>query len=135
MTLDKESLLKLEGVKKPLVDVVNLASTLTTVPFEVTEGLRTKERQQYLLTKGATQTLNSKHLTGDAVDVAALVDGKVSWDWPLYEEIAKAFYSSAKQLGTEILWGGEWKFRDGCHFQLVDKHPFEDENKANERIS
>lgn len=68
---------------------------------------------------GASKTMNSRHLTGHAVDVVALIDGAVRWDWPLYDLIAKAFKAAAKAEGVPLEWGGDWpRFRDGPHFQL-----------------
>ena len=113
------SRMNLRGVHPNLVKVVERAIELTEVDFTVTEGLRTKERQKQLFAAGASMTLNSRHLTGHAVDVAALVGGKVRWDWPLYGRIASAFKQAAKELDIPIVWGGDWtKLRDGPHFEL-----------------
>ncbi len=115
---------RLQGVHQDLVRVVELAITLTPVDFRVTEGLRDKARQKILVAAGASQTLKSRHLTGHAIDVAAMVDGEVRWDWPLYDRIAVAMKAAAKQIGTPIEWGGDWKMRDGPHFQLpVKRYP------------
>ncbi len=120
--LSKASLKKLEGVKKPLVDVVKRAIELSSVDFGVSEGLRTLERQKQLYEAKKSLTMNSRHLTGDAVDVYAWVDGYVNWNFHYYEEIAKAFFQAAKELNVEIEWGGSWeKFKDGVHFQLKRK--------------
>jgi peptidoglycan L-alanyl-D-glutamate endopeptidase CwlK len=120
--LNEKSLNKLAGVNKKLVDVVKKANEITTVDFIVTEGLRTLERQKELVAKGASQTLNSKHLSGRAVDLAALVGTEVRWDWPLYTKLADAMKQAAKELNIVIEWGGDWKtFKDGPHFQLGDK--------------
>ncbi|MBZ8513170.1 M15 family metallopeptidase [Escherichia coli] len=109
----------LDGVKRELVAVVRRALELTEVDFGITEGLRTKERQKQLVAEGKSQTMNSRHLTGDAVDVVAWVGSQVSWDWPLYEKIAQAFKQAAKELNTPIEWGGDWRtLKDGPHFQL-----------------
>lgn len=117
--LSARSRSRMKGVHPDLVRVVERAIELTTVDFMVTEGLRTRERQAQLVKAGASRTLNSRHLTGHAVDVAAIVDGKVRWDWPLYPEIAKAFRQAAKERGVKIVWGGDWpRLRDGPHFEL-----------------
>lgn len=117
--LSSRSRSRLAGVHPDMVRVVERAITLTPVDFMVTEGLRTKERQRKLVAAGASRTMNSRHLTGHAVDVAALVDGKVRWDWPLYPRIAKAFRDAARQEGVKIVWGGDWpRLRDGPHFEL-----------------
>ncbi len=109
----------LKGVHPDLVKVVERAISLTTVDFRVIEGLRSKQRQVELVNKGASKTLNSRHITGHAVDVAALVGGTIRWDWPLYDKIAKAFKQAAKELNIPIVWGGDWKtFKDGPHFEL-----------------
>lgn len=117
--LSQKSLDHLEGVHPDLVKVVKRAIELTPIDFRVTEGLRTLERQKYLMKKGATRTLRSRHITGKAVDFVALPDGQVSWDWQHYPKIAAAFKQAASELGVKIEWGGDWKsFRDGPHIQL-----------------
>lgn len=117
--MDKKSQEKLKGVDARLVSVVERAATYSTVKFIVTEGLRTQERQAMLVKQGASKTMNSKHLTGRAVDIAPIVDGKVRWDWPLFYPVADAFKKAAAELNVEIVWGGDWKtFKDGPHFEL-----------------
>lgn len=120
--LSKASLNKLQGVKEPLVAVVKRAIELSEVDFGVSEGVRTLERQKMLYEAGKSRTMNSRHLTGDAVDVYAWVNEYVDWNFSNYEKIAKAMFKAAEELGTEIEWGGMWtSFRDGPHFQLKRK--------------
>lgn len=120
--LSKRSLARLEGVHPRLVALVREAIALSPVDFMVTEGLRTPERQAALVRAGASRTKHSRHLTGHAVDVAAMVDGQVRWDWPLYPRIAAAFKAAAVRQGTSIVWGGDWPtLRDGPHFELDRK--------------
>ena len=120
--LSKRSLSRLEGVHKDLVQVVKLAIELTEVDFGVTEGVRTIERQRELFAKGASKTMNSRHLTGHAVDLVAYVGSEARWDWPLYHKIADAMKRAANSLGVPIVWGGDWKsFKDGPHFELDRK--------------
>jgi len=91
----------------------------TTVDFVIIEGLRTVERQRKLVTEGASTTMNSRHLTGHAVDIVPLIGGKVRWDWPLYEVLAVAVKKAASELEVMIKWGGDWTtFKDGPHFEL-----------------
>ncbi len=117
--LSQRSRAALQGVHPDLVAVVEAALELTPVDFMVTEGLRTAARQAELVRAGASRTLNSRHLTGHAVDVAAWVDGQVRWDWPLYPRIAEAFKAAAKGRGVRLIWGGDWpRLRDGPHFEL-----------------
>jgi len=118
--LSARSLGRLEGVHPDLVRVVKRAIQLTPVDFMITEGLRTRERQAQLLKAGASRTMNSRHLTGHAVDVAAMIGPEVRWDWPLYPKIAAAFKQAAAEEAVRIVWGGDWKsLRDGPHFELA----------------
>jgi len=117
--LGKRSIERLQGVHPDLVRVVERAIDLTPVDFTVLEGLRSPERQQTLVASGASQTLNSRHITGHAVDLGAWVDNQVDWSWPLYHQIANAMKAAATELGIPIVWGGDWKtFKDGPHFEL-----------------
>lgn len=117
--LGKRSRQRLLGVHPDLVKVVERAIQITQVDFAVLEGTRTKARQRELYLAGASTTMNSRHLTGHAVDLGAYINGKVRWDWPLYTKIANAMKSAARELSIPVQWGGDWKsFKDGPHFQL-----------------
>ena len=118
--LSEKSLKRLTGVHPQLQAVVKRAIEITPVDFLVVEGLRTKERQAYLLDAGKSKTMNSYHLTGHAVVIAPIIDGKVSWQWKHYYPLADAMFSAAKELDVKIEWGGRWKtFPDGPHFQIA----------------
>lgn len=110
---------RLNGVHPDMVKVMEEAIKESPLDFSITEGLRTKERQQELFSAGKSQTMNSRHLTGKAVDIAVLVDGKVTWDFPKYQIVADHIKKVAKELEIDIVWGGDWvSFRDGPHFEL-----------------
>ena len=120
--LSARSRTRMKGVHPALVAVMEAAIRRSSVDFMITEGLRTPARQAALVRAGASRTLKSRHLTGHAVDVAALVEGKVRWDWPLYPRIAQAVKAAAAAQGTAIAWGGDWPtLRDGPHFELDRK--------------
>lgn len=117
--LGTRSVSRLRGVHPDLRKVVRRAIELTDVDFTVLEGKRSLARQQELYRKGASKTMNSRHLTGHAVDLGAWVGGEVRWDWPLYYRIADAMLQAADELAVDVEWGGHWKrFKDGPHFQL-----------------
>lgn len=111
---------RLVGVDPRLIKVVERAIELTEVDFTVLEGLRTPERQKQLVNEGFSQTLKSKHLTGHAVDLGALVNGTVSWDKEPYYKIEKAMKQAAQELNIKVRWGGDFKsFFDAPHWELV----------------
>ena len=117
--LGPRSVQRLKGVHEDLVKVVERAIEITTIDFTVLEGLRTPERQKKLKDAGASQTLNSRHITGHAVDLGAWVDNQVDWSWPMYHKIAAAMKEAAAELGVAIVWGGDWsRFKDGPHYEL-----------------
>lgn len=115
------SRMNLRGVHRALVAVATRALEISEVDFIVTSGPRSHAEQRKLFAAGKTRTMRSKHIGGRAIDVAALVNGKVSWAHAPYRKIAKAFKQAAEELGTPITWGGDWKsFVDAVHFELKD---------------
>ena len=117
--LSQRSLARLEGVHPDLVRVVKKAAAMSDLDFMVLEGLRTTARQKQLYDQGATKTMNSRHLTGHAVDLAPVIDGKVSWEWPLDHRLAKTVKAAAAAEKVHIQWGGDWRtFKDGPHWEL-----------------
>ena len=119
--LNPRSEKNLMGVHADLVRVVRRAAELCPddISFIVTEGLRTVEKQKTLMASGASRTMRSRHLTGHAVDIAAVVAGEVRWDFPLYTRLAAVMKQAAADVKIPIEWGGDWRtFRDGPHYQL-----------------
>ena len=93
--------------------------------FFITCSVRTVEQQKELVAAGASKTMRSRHLPGKrnnlshALDFAIKLNGKVRWDGPLFEDLAKKIKAAAKLEGVPVEWGGDWtSFRDGPHFQL-----------------
>lgn len=144
--LSQTSLKRLATVKEPLQRVVKRAIEISEVDFGVGQALRTRDEQAQLYGQGRTRaqmksmglnpdyakpsmqkvtwTMNSNHLSGEAVDLVPYVDGKVEWDnsgklgiWP---KIAKAMKTAADEVGVKISWGGDWtKTVDRPHFELA----------------
>jgi peptidoglycan L-alanyl-D-glutamate endopeptidase CwlK len=102
-----------------LVRVVKKAAALSDLDFTVLEGLRTVERQKQLVSQGASKTMNSRHITGHAVDLAPMIGGKIRWDWPLCHKLAKIVKAAAADEKVPLVWGGDWRaFKDGPHWEL-----------------
>ena len=110
--LSKQSLGRLVGVHMLLASVMKTAIKSTKVDFGITEGVRTEERQKLLVYTGKSKTLASKHLTGDAVDVSAYVNGNITWDIEPFYEIADAVRYSARLHNAPVRWGGAWTVPD-----------------------
>ncbi len=106
--LSEKSRKRLDGVHADLVRVVHAAIRITTVDFVVLEGVRSMMRQAELVEAGASQTMNSRHITGHAVDLGALLNGTIRWDWTLYYPIARAMQRAAEEESVRVTWGGVW---------------------------
>ena len=84
------------------------------LPFRIFETLRSPERQQKMVNQGVSQTLNSKHLTGDAWDVAEW-NGDWTWKDVFWFQVLGIITSN---LVDGLTWGGSWKnFHDWGHYE------------------
>lgn len=125
----KKSKEKMKGIHPDLIKVLEAA--IKRYDFTVLEGLRTKERQKELFDSGKSQTMNSKHITGHAVDIAP---------WPIdwnnvdrFKDMLLIVLEEASQLGIGLRIGGNWKsFKDYPHIEL--KPIPEDNNKKENGI-
>ena len=124
----KRSLKNLKGIHPDLRRVIDRALQESPLDFIVIEGLRTMQRQRELYASGASKTMNSRHLTGHAVDLLPIGKDGAAFAWPLYDKLGPAVKAAADAEGVKITWGGDWaKFRDGPHFQLDwDAYPTEE---------
>jgi len=117
--LSTASIGRLIGVHEDLQRVLYEAIGNSPHDFTITEGLRNQERQVQLFKEGKSRTLQSRHMTGHAVDIAIIKDGKASWDFQLYKEVAEHIKAVAILNNVPIIWGGDWRtLRDGPHFEL-----------------
>ncbi|TCR92586.1 M15 family metallopeptidase [Rhizobium sp. BK376] len=127
ITLGAKSLSELTHVHPDLVRVVHRLAAISTMDFTVLEGSRTVAQERLNVAKGVSTTMNSKHIPGKdgyahAVDIAPLVNGKVTWDWSVYNKFSPIVKEAARLEKVPIEWGGDWKtFKDGPHYQLPTK--------------
>lgn len=114
--LSKRSTRNLEGLDHRLIELVHYAINVTSTDFGVIQGIRTLEEQKVLFARGASQTMNSKHLSGEAVDVMAYIGSRGSWELPMYFDIAEAFKEASIQWDVPLRWGGAWTVKDISQF-------------------
>lgn len=115
----QRSLNNLRGIHPDLRRVIDRALQDSPLDFVVIEGLRSVDRQKQLVASGASRTMNSRHITGHAVDLMPIGPNGPAFDWPLYDELGLAVKQAAEKEGVALDWGGDWKsFRDGPHFEL-----------------
>jgi peptidoglycan L-alanyl-D-glutamate endopeptidase CwlK len=98
----------LVGVHPGIVATVRKAILISEIDFTVHDGLRTLAEQKKLVASGASRTLDSYHLTGDAVDLVPFVNGKLRWEMPLCNEVARAMLEASGKLGVRLVWGRVW---------------------------
>ena len=121
----KRSLRNMIGIDKSLRRVLFTALKFGVIDFTVICGLRSQAEQDRLYAQGRTEpgpivtwTRNSKHITGDAVDI---VPHPLDWeDHNAFYKLAGVIKSAAVLEGVELKWGGDWKSKDLPHFELDD---------------
>lgn len=119
-----------------LVKVMNEAIKNSPIDFIITDGIRSTEEQRKLYNKGRTTPgkivtnadgVNNKsnHQVksdgyGYAVDLYPFYNGSAQLnDAKSLKIISDHIKSIAKELGVNVQWGGDWKFKDYPHFELV----------------
>lgn len=123
-TLNKRSIINLQNVHPDLVKIVKQAAELNPQAGAVViQGGRTLAQQKRNIAKGVSWTLNSKHLkqkTGyyHAVDIAIIRNGRLINDLRYYDDFAATMKTVAKGNNVCIIYGGDWRFRDGYHYEI-----------------
>ena len=122
--LGKSSLNHLSQGKPDLQAVINLAITYTRVDFSVVDVRRTLQEQRDNIANGVSWTMDTRHFPDPSDNLAFAADiypwhkGKTDHSEHLYNEIAKAMFRAAIELGVDLQWGGFWKTPDKPHWQL-----------------
>jgi peptidoglycan L-alanyl-D-glutamate endopeptidase CwlK len=125
ITLSQRSNTRLDGAHPDIRRIIERAAAISPIDFTVLEVLRTVEQQRKNVANGVSRTMRSRHLAhpsdglSRAVDIAPMIDGEITWAWPIYPKLAAVIKQAAKDVGVPIEWGGDWKkLRDGPHWQL-----------------
>lgn len=121
------SLKKLEKVDPRLRDLMEEVLKISQIDITITEGLRSMERQELLAKEGKSKTINSKHLTGKAIDFAPCIRGRVSFNDKDAIFLAGFILAVARMKGINVRVGAIWdkesitdnSFVDAFHVELV----------------
>ena len=146
--LSEASIEKMKGVHPKLIELMKKAISDSPYDFKIIQGLRTAAYQNELYQQGRTKpgkivtkldgyNKKSNHQAktdgyGHAVDIAVCgyYDGngnyvKCTTDAEMFNnkklvEISRHVKAVAKEMGMEIVWGGDWKtLYDTPHYELV----------------
>lgn len=131
MSVDPHGMLA--HVEPDLAKVINAAAQ-TPQPFVVVYGIRTQAAEAQAVRTGHSTTMHSRHLPdrnglAAAVDVAAMLDGKLSFapghEAEVFGKIVAQIKEAAAALRIPIECGADWhSFRDWGHVQLPwSTHP------------
>jgi len=148
----KSSLSRLESVDPRISEIMKESIKTSPYDFGIVQGKRSYEDQFSLWKKGrkwneslglesdpeswqpdksagniVTKTMQSKHMTGRAVDIAWFNTEKFGFDWSdesKYKELGQHIKATSLKLGygEDVTWGGDWEsFKDYPHFEIVPK--------------
>ena len=108
--LSNRSKSNLIGVDDRLVKVIHRALEISPADFAVIEGLRTIEKQRENIRKGVSKTMDSRHLTGHAVDILpSAIKSGMNWDLHYFMPVLKAIKQAGDELGVPLRFGVNWK--------------------------
>ena len=123
--LSEVSRARLVGVHEALRRLVERAIEMAEIDFCVLEGIRALDRQRELCAVGASSMIDSRHLTGHAIDLAPWIGASVSWHWPYFQRLSAVVKRAASELDISVVWGGDWPDSpDGPHWELCrERYP------------
>jgi len=103
----KRSRKRLEGVDSELVKVVE--ECLHLMDISIIEGVRSVERQRDYVKTGASKTMKSKHLTGEALDLSPYpLDMKSKMGIKRHYYMAGMLRGIAHMMNIKIRSGADW---------------------------
>lgn len=119
----QRSITNLNEVQEPLRIVTICAREFLEPPlgFIVVDGGRTLEEHKVNVANGKSWIKRSRHQDGAAIDFAATVAGKVTYDLQYYQPIVHAFKACATKHDIPIVSGYDWKVKDAMHIELDRK--------------
>lgn len=94
--------------------------------FRIASGRRSEAEQRQIVQRGSSRVMNSRHLSGQAVDIIAVgSDGRATYDVSdaRWVEISNAIKQASQELGIPVTWGGDFRdrnlaARERTHYEL-----------------
>lgn len=116
----QRSITNLNEVQEPLqiVTVCARQELPTGLSMIVVDGGRTLEEHKINVANGKSWITRSRHQDGAAIDFAATVNGKVTYDLRYYQPIVHAFKLCSQKHNIPIISGYDWKVKDAMHIEL-----------------
>ena len=117
----QRSITNINEVREPLQAVTVCARLELKEPlgFIVVDGGRTLEEHKINVANGKSWIKRSRHQDGAAIDFAATVGGKITYDLQYYYPIVDAFKTCSARFKVPIISGIDWKKKiDAMHIEL-----------------
>jgi peptidoglycan L-alanyl-D-glutamate endopeptidase CwlK len=118
----QRSITNLNETRVEMQTLGNCAIERTPVDYVIVDGGRTQEEHLKNVANGKSWTKRSRHQDGAAIDIAAYVEGKITYEAKYYEPILGTFYFCSELHNIPIITGGEWKAGDFMHIELDRKY-------------
>lgn len=126
---DASSMRSLARVHPDLRRIAHRALSISAYPLKVLEGRRRADKQRQLVREGKASIIDSRHVSGHAIDVVA-VDYpspkhiRLLFNGPATVFVTAAMREAAKQLDLELSCGIDFAEPDPHHFELPhDSYP------------
>lgn len=105
---------------KPLACLFLARLVEARIPVVIVDTLRTKAEQEANIRNGVSWTTNSRHLTGDAIDVCPFeeyaLNGRNKLNWDSTNAVWDRIAAIAESCG--LVSGHRWKQKDSGHVEM-----------------